>query len=255
MRWMIRLWIREDCAASAQGNNDRWKNGFDRRKVRMRLSHLLLLVLLLAVLSVQTVLQLPLETFSCAFAQSLRTRVLGLARVPLVGHGDLACLLLVVAIVLLLLLLLLEGSAHFTSEASNFVEDDCSKLGDLLDNLEAEIEFCGTSGLVAGVVPDGKVWVLESFFGGDTLGGNKGEHLLQQVEGVGVGTREELLVGDARHERQPADILAGARGANELKSALVRGTEDVENLVELVDVILALEEGLTSQKFGKDTSN
>jgi hypothetical protein len=55
-----------------------------------------------------------------------------------------------------------------------------------------------------------------------------------------------LLVWDTRHERQAADILAGARGANELKSALVRGTEDVENLVELVDVILALEEGLTS---------
>jgi hypothetical protein len=212
----------------------------------MRLSHLLLLMLLLAVLSVQTVFQLPLETFGRALAQSLRTRVFSLARVPLVGHRHLTSLLLVVTVVLLLLLLLVKRSAHLTSEASNFVEDDCSELGDLLDNLEAEVEFRRTSRLVTGVVPDGEVWVLESFFGGDALGGDESEHLLQQVEGVGVGTREELLVRDARHERQAADILAGARGANELKSALVRGTEDVENLVELVDVILALEEGLTS---------
>lgn len=73
------------------------------RMARIRSSHLLLL----AVLSVQTVLQLSLETFSCALTQSLRTRVLSLARVPLIGHGHLAGLLLVVAIVLLLLLLLL----------------------------------------------------------------------------------------------------------------------------------------------------
>lgn len=221
-------------------------------KVCMRLSHMLLL---LAVLSVQTVLQLPLETFSRALAQSLRTRVFSLTRVPLIGHGHLAGLLLVVAVVLLLLLLLLKRSAHFTSEASNFVEDDCSELGDLLDNLEAEIEFCRTSGLVTRIVPDGEVWVLEGFFGGDALGGDEGEHLLQQVEGVRVGTGEELLVWDTRHEGQPADILAGARGADELESALVRGTEDVENLVELIDIILALQEGLTSQKFSKDTSN
>lgn len=97
--------------------------------------------------------------------------------------------------------------------------------------------------------------MLEGFFGGDTLGRDESEHLLQQVEGVGVGAREELLVWDTRHVRQPADILAGARGADELESALVRGTKDVENLVELVDVILALQEGLTSQKLGKDTSN
>jgi hypothetical protein len=217
----------------------------------MRLSHLLLL----AVLSVQTVLQLPLETFSRALAQSLRTRVFSLTRVPLVGHGNLASLLLVVTVMLLLLLLLLKRSTHFTSEASNFVEDDCSKLGDLLDNLEAEVEFCRTSGFITRVMPDGEVWVLESFFSGDALCGDKGEHLLQKVEGVGVGTGEELLVWDARHERQPADILAGARGADELESALVRGTENVKDLVELVDVILTLQERLTSQKFGKDTTD
>ena len=213
------------------------------------------MLLLLSVLSVQTVLQLPLETFSCALAQSLRTWVLGLTGVPLIGHWDLAGLLLVVAVVLLLLLLLLKRSADFASEASDFIEDDCSKLGDLLDNLEAEIEFCRTSGFIAKIVPDGEVWVLEGFFGGDALGGDEGEHLLQQVEGIGVGTGEELLVRDTGHVRQPADILAGARGADELESALVRGTEDVENLVELVDVILALQEGLTSQKFSKNTTD
>ena len=219
----------------------------------MCLSHLLLL----AVLSVQTVLQLPLKPFGCALTQSLRTRVLSLARVPLVGHWHLARLLLVVAIVLLLLLLLLllERRADLTSETPDFIEDDCSELGDLLDDFKAEVEFCGTSGLIARVVPDGQVWVLEGFFGGDTLGGDESEHLFQKVEGIRVGAREELLVWDTRHVRQPADILAGARRADELESALVRGTEDVENLVELVDVVLALQERLTSQKFGKNTSN
>lgn len=190
----------------------------------MRLSHLLL-----AVLSVQTILQFPLETFSRALTQSLRARVLSLTRVPLIGHGHLSSLVLVIAIVLLLLLmlLLLERSADFTSEASDFVKDDCSELRNLLDNFEAEVEFCGTSGLIAGVVPDGKVWVLESFFGGNTLSRDESKHLLQQVQGVGIGTGEELLVGNARHVGQPADILAGARGANELESALIGSAEDV----------------------------
>ena len=105
---------------------------------------------------------------------------------------------------LLLLLLLLERSA-------DFVEDDCSELRNLLDNLETEIEFRRAGRLITGVVPDSKVWVLESFFCGNALGGDESKHLLQQVQGVGVGAREELLVWDARHVRQPADILAGAR--------------------------------------------
>lgn len=221
-------------------------------KAPMCLSHLLLL----AVLSVQTVLQLPLKTFGCALTQSLRTRVLSLARVPLIGHWHLAGLLLVVAIVLLLLLLLLlERSADLTSEASNFIKDDCSKLRDFLDDLKAEVEFRRTCGFIAGIVPDGKVWVLEGFFSGDAFGRDESEHLLQEVESIRIGAGEELLVWDTRHVGQPADILAGARRADELESALVRGTEDVENLVELVDVVLALQERLTSQKFGKNTSN
>lgn len=182
-------------------------NGFAKKHAISRLSHLLL-----AILSVQTVFQLSLKTFSVALAQSLRTRVFCLTRVPLVRHGHLTGLLLVVAVVLLLLLLLLlERSADFTSEASNFVEDDCSELRNLLDNLETEIEFRRAGRLVTGVVPDSKVWVLESFFCGNALGGDESKHLLQQVQGVGVGAREELLVWDARHVRQPADILAGAR--------------------------------------------
>lgn len=226
-------------------------NGFAKKHAISRLSHLLL-----AILSVQTVFQLSFKTFSVALTQSLRTWVLCLTRVPLVGHGYLTGLLLVIAVVLLLLLLLLlERSADFTSEASNFVEDDCSELGNLLDNFETEIEFRRAGRLITGVVPDRKVWVLESFFCGNALGRDESKHLLQQVQGVGVGAREELLVWDARHVRQPADILAGARGSNELEGALVGSTEDVQNLVELVDVILALQEGLTSEEFGKNTTN
>ena len=62
--------------------------------------------------------------------------------------------------------------------------------------------------------------------------------------------REQGLV--LSHSIRDNLLLARPEAADD---DLVRGTEDVENLVELVDVVLALQERLTSQKFGKNTSN
>jgi hypothetical protein len=56
------------------------------------------------------------------------------------------------------------------------------------------------------------------------------------------------------HEGKVAHILLGAGGADAGESFLVGGAEDVENLVELVDVVAALEEWAAAEKLGEDAA-
>ena len=104
-------------------------------------------------------------------------------------------------------------------------------------------------------MPDRQVAVLERFFDAHALGGVEGEHAVQQVEGVGVGAREELLEGDFAHVREIADVLLGARGAYARERGLGGRAEVVEDLVELVDVVAAFEEGFAAEELGEDAAD
>lgn len=104
-------------------------------------------------------------------------------------------------------------------------------------------------------MPDVKVGVLEGLLDTDTGRRIEGEHLVEKVQSVGVGLREqagECLLG---HERQVAHILPSTRRADTSKRLLAGSAEDVKNLVKLVDVISALEEGSTTQQLGKNTAD
>jgi hypothetical protein len=73
--------------------------------------------------------------------------------------------------------------------------------------------------------------------------------VVQEVECVGVGVGEEAREDSLGHEREIADVFLGSGGANAGKCLLVRGTEDVEDLVELIDVISAFEEWASTEQF------
>ena len=51
--------------------------------------------------------------------------------------------------------------------------------------------YRSTDGLVSGIMPDGKIRVVQGLFTGDTLSRIEIEELLQEVNGQGVGTREQ----------------------------------------------------------------
>lgn len=97
--------------------------------------------------------------------------------------------------------------------------------------------------------------MLEGLLHADARGGVEGEHLVEEVEGVRVGGGEEGGEGLLGHVRQVADVLLGAGGADARERLLVGGAEDVQDLVELVDVVAALEEGAAAEELGEDAAD
>lgn len=173
----------------------------------------------------------------------LGPRLLGLPSALLViRDGDVSLLGHLLLLGCVGLRLLADGSA----EANNLVKDHLAHILDIIDDLEVEVECCGACGLVGGVMPDVQVWVLESFLDGDTGGGVKGQHAVQQVQGVGVGVGEQTLEGDLWHEGQVAHVFLGAGGANAREGLLVWCTQIVQDLVQLVDIVTTLKEGTTA---------
>lgn len=97
--------------------------------------------------------------------------------------------------------------------------------------------------------------MLEGFLDGDTGAGVEGEHLVQQVQCVRVRGREQTVEGDFRHEREIAHVLLCSGRADSGEGLFVRRTEIVEDLVQLVDVVAALEEWSATEEFGQDTAD
>lgn len=62
----------------------------------------------------------------------------------------------------------------------------------------------------------------------------------------------ELALG---HVREVSHILLGAGGTDAGESFLIGGTEDVEDLVELVDVVTALEEGAATEELCENAAH
>jgi hypothetical protein len=104
-------------------------------------------------------------------------------------------------------------------------------------------------------VPDGQVAVLERLLDFDPLAGVEGQHAVQKVQGVRVSAREELLEGDLGHVGQVADVFLRPGRADAGEGGFGRGAEVVQDLVQLVDVVAAFEEGLAAEQFGEDAAD
>ena len=141
------------------------------------------------------------------------------------------------------------------SERKHLVENHLPHLPNVIHNLKVKVEGGGALGLVGRVVPDLEVGVLESLLHADARGRVEGEHLVEEVERVRVRGGEEGGEGLLGHVRQVADVLLGAGGADARERLLVGGAEDVQDLVELVDVVAALEEGAAAEELGEDAAD
>lgn len=153
----------------------------------------------------------------------------------------------------------LSGSRRCRSdelpEAVDLVQDHLSHVAHVVDDLKVKVEGGRAVGLVRLVVPDLEVRVLEGFFDGDTRRRIKREHAVEEIEGVGVRVREQLLEGLLGHEGQVAHIFLGTRRADSGQCLLIRRTQDVQDLVELVDIVSALEEGTAAEQLGQNTTD
>lgn len=160
-------------------------------------------------------------------------------------------------------LLLLGGSGGLRlgllpdggTEAHDFLVDHTTHLLYVVHHFEVEIEGCGARRLVRCVVPDVQVWVLQGLFNRDTRRGVEGQHAVEQVKRIRVGTGEQALEGDLGHERQVAYVLLGPWRADPAQGLLVRSAQVVQNLVELVDIVTTLEEGAAAKKFSQDATH
>ncbi len=144
---------------------------------------------------------------------------------------------------------------HELAEAADLLEDHLLHLGDVLDDLEVEVEGGRAVGLVAGVVPDLQIAVLERLLDRDARRRVERQHAVQQIERVWIGVAEERLERVLLHERQVAHVLLRARRADARKRLLVGRAQVVQDLVQLVDVVAAFEEGLSAQELGQDATD
>ena len=141
------------------------------------------------------------------------------------------------------------------SEAVDLVQNHLAHIANVVDNLKVKVEGGGTVGLVRLVVPNLEVRVLESFLNRDAGRGVEREHAVEEVEGVGVRIGEQLLEGLLGHERQVAHVLLGTRRTDSRQCLLVGCTQNVQDLVELVDIVSTLEEGTSAKQFSQNTTN
>lgn len=104
-------------------------------------------------------------------------------------------------------------------------------------------------------MPDLEIAMLESFFDCDSLGRVEGEHFFKEVESVWVCLWEEADEGDGWHVWEVTDIFLSTWGADSAEGFFVGCSEVVQDLIELVDVVAALEEGTATEEFGEDTAH
>jgi hypothetical protein len=140
------------------------------------------------------------------------------------------------------------------SEPHDFIENHFTHFLHVLDDFECKVEGLRAGGFVGGVVPDMQISVFESLFHRDSRAGIEGEHPVEKVQGVGVGLGEEALEGDFGHVGEIADVFLRAGRADSAKGFFVGCAEIMQNLVELVDVVPAFEEGTPAEEFGQDAA-
>jgi hypothetical protein len=155
-----------------------------------------------------------------------------------------------------LVLALLAGlDSHMLSESGNFLQNHLSHLAHVLHDLEVEVEGGRATRLVRGVVPDLEIWVFQSLLDRDTRGWVKRKHVVQEVESIGVGVGEEAGERSLSHEWQIPHIFLGSGRSDAGECLFVGCAEDVKNLVELINVISALEEWSSTKQLRENAAN
>lgn len=141
------------------------------------------------------------------------------------------------------------------SKPDDFIQDHLSHIRHTLDHLETKVERRGTLWLVRCVVPDVQIRVFQCLLNRYSGCGVESEHAVEKVKSVMVGSREKPLERHFGHKGKIADVFLSTWRANAAKGFFVRGSEVVENLVELVNIIPTLEEWPAAKKFRQNTTH
>lgn len=154
---------------------------------------------------IEAITQFLLQSPALDTIHLLWPRVLALSW-ELIRDGNLTALLLL-ELLELLLLLLLNGCANEISEVGHLLKDHSAHLRHLIDNLEAEVEFGGAIGLISSIVPDGQIGMLQCFFDSDAGCRIERQKLVEQIESIWIGAREQGMEVDPRHKGEVSHIL------------------------------------------------
>lgn len=104
-------------------------------------------------------------------------------------------------------------------------------------------------------MPDLQVWVVECLFATDTFGGIEAKHLGQEIGGKGICIGEEGGERDSRFDREGSNVVLSTRGSNTAQCVFGRRAQIMEDLVELINVVPALEDRFSTKKLCKNTAN
>lgn len=144
--------------------------------------------------------------------------------------------------------------------------------------LEPKVELGRARRLVGRVVPDAQVRVLQRLCARDPPGGVEGEKAGEQVVRERVRVRVQVLVRDPALVGQRTDVVLSlcatpgihqhsekgpmetdggthAGGADPAQGRVVGRAEVVQDLVELVDIVAALEDRPAAEELGEDATD
>lgn len=120
---------------------------------------------------------------------------------------------------------------------------------------EAPVKDSLGDGLIGLIVVGGKIFVGESLGGGDTLAGIENKHLLEKVQGLRIGIGELVGKGNALTLGEGLNKAKGVFTTDSLYDIIWGGTEELGDDGELMDVILAGEEGSALEHLGENTAS
>ena len=100
-------------------------------------------------------------------------------------------------------------------------------------------------GLIIGIVPHSKIWVVQCLFTGNPLRRVKVQQLSKEIESEVAGTGEQSVERYARSYGERTDVILGTRGTNATEGIFRWSTKVMQDLIELVDV--AIELGMRSR--------
>ena len=118
-----------------------------------------------------------------------------------------------------------------------------------------EVKWLGGDRLVLRVVVLAEVGVLQGLRHSDPLVGVEGQHLLQQVEGLGVGLGVDSCEGDLWSEGERGEVAARLVIEDGGEVLLCGGAQHAHDVVELVQVVLAGEDWSVGDHLSQDTAD
>ena len=153
------------------------------------------------------------------------------------------------------LLLFFDGSSYKISEIFHLFHDqpfhDIHIVG-FFKRLEIKLDLAPR--LVLGIVPHRQVWMFQSFFHSDSFEWVQCQHFFQEIESQWVGVGKDFVIRNLAHGRERSHVVLCSNRTDFGEGGFIGSSKNQQDLVELVDIIVAAEEWFSTKKLGQDTA-